>query len=107
VVVVGSGCGGGRHTGCGGMRRDGGGGTKPTTWQRLNRRYSIWDAAGRAAAVGNIMPLCRCPRIAVVVQLVRALRDLSVCSGVQFPNNALFFSFIYYYYLLLNTIQCN
>jgi hypothetical protein len=87
--------------------RDGGGGTKPTTWQRLNRRYSIWDAAGRAAAVGNIMPLCRCPRIAIVVQLVRALRDPSVCSRVQFPHNALFFFSFYYYYLLLNTIQCN
>ena len=77
-------------------------GRKEATWQRLNRHYSIWDDAGRAAAVGNIIPVCQCPIIVVVVQLARALHDPPVCSGVQFPNNALFA--FYYYYLLLNTI---
>ena len=80
---------GGRDAaGCGGMVVVG---RKPTTWQHLNRRYSIWDAAGRAAAIGNMMTLCLYPGVAVVVQLARALCDLPVCSCVQFPRDAFYF----------------
>lgn len=67
-------------------------------WQRLNWRYSIWDAVGRITSIGNIMTLCCKFRNATVVQLARVLCDSSVCSGVQFPNVAFFFSFYYYYY---------
>ena len=77
-------------------------GRKEVTWQCLNWCYLIWDNASHSAAIGNIISLCQCPIITIVVQLARALHDPPVCSGVQFPNNALFA--FYYYYLLLNTI---
>jgi hypothetical protein len=64
---------------------------KPTTWQRLNQRFSIWQATGRGAAVGNIKPLFQWKTNAAVVQLARALRDVFLPSWVQFPNVALFF----------------
>ena len=104
TVVVGSGRGDRRRAGCGGVVVVG---RKPTTWQRLNQHYSIWDAVGCAAAIGNITTLCLYPGVAIVVQLARALRDLSLCSCVQFPKNAFFFFFILLLLLLLSTIQYN
>ena len=103
MVVVGSGCGDRRRAGCGGVVVVG---RKPTMWQRLNWHYSIWDAAGCAAAVGNITTLCLYPGVAIVVQLARALCDLSLCSCVQFPKNAFFFfHFITTTIIKYNTIQ--